>query len=306
MVGRFRPLKEKGAPVLKPHRETIFLEDAEILSHEAFPGDQHVLRLHAPACAAATRPGQFVHLQCHPLLPMRRPISIMRASSREGWLDLLYKVVGAGTALLARRERGEQLSLLGPIGVPFEAHPQCPRPLLLGGGVGMPPIICLAESLRRRPDLAPLVILASEVPFPFHPRPSAILAQGMPDGAIGAMPLLDDWGVPSRLASLSGLPGCYRGYATDLARIWLEGLEEPVRSQVEIFACGPHPMLEAVAGLARAFSLPCQVSLEELMACAVGGCAGCTVPVVSAQGPAMKRVCVDGPVFDAYAVFPPG
>jgi dihydroorotate dehydrogenase electron transfer subunit len=290
--------------VLKPHRETVFLADAEILAHETFPGEQYVLRLRAPACAATARPGQFVHLQCHPLRPMRRPISIMRASAREGWVDLLYKVVGEGTALLARRERGEKLSVLGPIGVPFEVHPERPRPLLLGGGVGMPPMICLAESLRRRPVVSPLVILGSEVPFPFHPQPSAILTPGLPQGVIAAMPLLDDWGLPSRLASLRGFPGCYQGYVTDLARIWLESLEAAARTQVEIFACGPHPMLEAVAALARELALPCQVCLEEFMACAVGGCAGCTVPVLTEQGPAMKRVCVDGPVFDAYAVFP--
>jgi dihydroorotate dehydrogenase electron transfer subunit len=72
---------------------------------------------------------------------------------------------------------------------------------------------------------------------------------------------------------------------------------------VEIFACGPTPMLRACAALARGFEVPAQVSLEEFMACAVGGCAGCTVEVRSDSGPAMKRVCVDGPVFDAYTVF---
>ena len=73
--------------------------------------------------------------------------------------------------------------------------------------------------------------------------------------------------------------------------------------EVEVFACGPHPMLAAVAALAREFALPCQVSLEEFMACGVGGCAGCTVEVRTTAGPAMKRVCVDGPVFDAQQVF---
>jgi dihydroorotate dehydrogenase electron transfer subunit len=73
--------------------------------------------------------------------------------------------------------------------------------------------------------------------------------------------------------------------------------------QVEIYSCGPHPMLEAVAQLAKEYDLPCQVSLEEFMACAVGGCAGCVVKVETDEGPAMKRVCVDGPVFNAYQVF---
>ncbi len=76
--------------------------------------------------------------------------------------------------------------------------------------------------------------------------------------------------------------------------------------EVEIFACGPTPMLKAVAAVARRFGVPGQVSLEEFMACAVGGCAGCAVPVVIDGELAMKRVCVDGPVFDANAVFPDG
>ena len=91
---------------------------------------------------------------------------------------------------------------------------------------------------------------------------------------------------------------------TELAAAWLGSLEPRALGEVEIFACGPTPMLKAVARVARRFGVPCQVSLEEFMACAVGGCAGCAVPVVMTPArPAMKRVCVDGPVFDAQAVF---
>ncbi len=118
------------------------------------------------------------------------------------------------------------------------------------------------------------------------------------------MPLLDDWGVPSRLASLQGYPGLLRGLChrpgPQVAR---DAWTSTARAEVEVFTCGPHPMLEAVAALAREYDLPCQVSLEEFMACAVGGCAGCVVQVQTEDGPAMKRVCVDGPVFDAYQVF---
>ncbi len=118
------------------------------------------------------------------------------------------------------------------------------------------------------------------------------------------MPLLEGWSIPTRLASLQGYDGCFDGYVTDLAREWLNTLSKEELAEVEIFSCGPTPMLKAVASLAREFGLPCQVSLEEFMACAVGGCAGCTVPVKTDEGLAMKRVCVDGPVFDAAAVFP--
>lgn len=285
------------------HRGTIGLETAEIISHQAHDGDQHILRLQAPGCAAGARAGQFAHLTCDPLLAMRRPLSIMRVEPDQGWVDFLYKAVGRGTRLLARRKAGESISLLGPIGQPFTANPQRPRALLLGGGVGMPPMIFLAEQLKQRGGFSPLVLLGSEVPFPFTPQPSHILVPGVPAGVIGAMPLLEDWGVPSRLASLQGYAGCYEGYITGLARHWLDALNDAQRDQVQVFSCGPHPMLQAVAKLAKDYDLPCQVSLEEYMACAVGGCAGCVVRVATENGPAMKRVCVDGPVFDAHSIF---
>ena len=281
-------------------RDTIFLEEAAILSHQCHPGDQYILRVQAPRCAEEALPGQFVHLTVDPLLPLRRPISIMLASREEGWIELLYKKVGKGTALLAERCVGEKLSLLGPIGRPFQVREK--RPLLIGGGVGMPPMIFLAESLRRS-DRKPLVILGSEVPFPFNASPSQLLVEGIPEGVIATLPLLDQWGIPCRLASGQDLPGIHQGYVTDLARLWLQALDEPILADVGLYACGPHPMLEAVTRLAREFGLPVQVSLEEFMACGVGGCAGCTVEVQTETGPAMQRVCVDGPVFDGYRVF---
>lgn len=284
-------------------RDTVFLEDAEILSHQAFAGDQFIMRLLAPHCAAKAMPGSFVHLTCDPQLPMRRPISIMRCSAKHGWIELLYKRVGKGTGLLAQRTTGEKISLLGPIGNPFSPSPGRNKPLLIGGGVGMPPMVFLADSLRKDPQKQPFVILGSEVPFPFQSIPSQIIIPGLADGVIASMPLLDDWGIGCRLASLQGFPGVFQGYVTELAEQWISSLNMQALSEVEIFACGPHPMLEAVAQLAANHNIPCQVSLEEFMACGVGGCAGCVVEVQTPQGPAMKRVCVDGPVFDAQTVF---
>jgi dihydroorotate dehydrogenase electron transfer subunit len=289
--------------VSKEHRGTIFVEEAEVITHERFPAEQYVLRLQAPKCAAKAEPGMFAHLQCDPHLPMRRPLSIMRVSPHGGWVDFLYKAVGEGTRLLARREPGERVSLMGPIGKPFTLHPERTRPLLIGGGVGIPPMVFLAEHLHRHDGWWPFVIMGSEVPFPFKARPSQIMVPGIPEGVIAAMPLLEDWSVPSRLASLQGYAGCHEGYVTDLARHWLNALTTEQIGEVEIFACGPHPMLEATARLAAEYGLPCQVSLEEFMACAVGGCAGCVVEVKTQNGPAMKRVCVDGPVFAAETVF---
>jgi dihydroorotate dehydrogenase electron transfer subunit len=287
------------------HRGTIFLEQADVIGQEAYEADQFVLRLRAPRCAATATPGCFIHLNCGPGLPMRRPLSIMRASATEGWIEVLYKIVGHGLAELALRKKGESLSCLGPIGRGYVAHAARPRTLMIGGGVGIPPLVFLAETLalEHRGGWKPLVLMGSELPFPFRTGTATISVAGMPPGATDSLLPLDDCGVPNRLASLAGIPGCHAGHVTDLARLWLASTTPAQLAEVEVFACGPDAMLRAVAALARSHGLPCQVSLEENMACAVGGCAGCTVLVQTPDGPAMKRVCVDGPVFDAATVF---
>ena len=279
-----------------------------MLDQEAWPGRQFVLQLRAPEGAARAVPGSFAHLSCDTALPLRRPLSIQRADPATGTIEILYKVVGRGLEALSRLRTGTRLSCLGPIGNGFTPHAARPRALLVGGGVGIPPLLFLAERLHGRAaeGFRPLVLMGSEIPFPFRMRPSTLLVPGIPAGAIACLPLLDAWGVPSRLASGAGLPGCFPGFVTGLAAAWLESLDAPSLAEVEIYACGPTPMLAACARLAQRHGVPCQVALEEFMACAVGGCAGCTVEVATPDGPAMKRVCVDGPVFDANAVFPAG
>lgn len=287
-------------------RNTLHLEQAELLDHIAFEGDQYYMRLHAPLTASLAQPGSFIHMQCDSELPMRRPMSIMRVDKNAGWIDLLYKIHGYGTDRLAKRIVGESIDLLGPIGVPFKIDQYKKYPLLIGGGVGIPPMVFLAEHIKNTAkDIKPFVIMGSEVPFPFSLKPSQIMLDGIPEGVIASMPLLEDWGIPSRLTSLQAYTGCYDGYVTDLASHWLKSLDVETIKKVEIFCCGPTPMLKAVSQMSHHYGLACQVSLEEYMACAVGGCAGCTVLVETEQGPSMKRVCVDGPVFEAASIFPP-
>jgi len=283
----------------KAHRGSIQVLDCQILAHYQFEGDQYILTLDSPEIAKATKPGQFVHITVSDSLAMRRPISIMSVDTDNGTFDLLYKVVGEGTRQLAERKIGEVLSIIGPIGNGFELTDK-KLPLLIGGGVGMPPMIAIAQQMKDT-NHDPFVILGSEVPFPFTPELSKI---GNPcPNASHTMPLLEEWNVACRLASLQDYEGVFKGYVTDLAREYLNTLSTDELAQVEVYSCGPHPMLEAVAKLAKEYDLPCQVSLEEYMACAVGGCAGCVVEVQTDAGPAMKRVCVDGPVFDATTVF---
>ena len=283
------------------NRDTIFIQDGEILSVDTFAGEQFIMRIRAPKCAAAAGPGSFVHITCDESLPMRRPLSIMRVG--DDWIEILYKIVGQGLRLLSQKKPGDSLSVLGPIGQPFRMSAERPNTLLIGGGVGIPPMVYIADWLRQSDaDWKPFAILGSEIPFPFELQESSLQIAGVPDEVSSTMPLLENWGVPARLTSLQGYDGCHNGYVTDLAGQWLATLSAEELAKVEVFACGPTPMLKAVADLAARYELPCQVSLEEFMACAVGGCAGCAVRIATPEGDAMKRVCVDGPVFDAATV----
>jgi len=166
-----------------------------------------------------------------------------------------------------------------------------PRRLLIGEGAGIGPTLFFAEQMRAAPaasaedagptavparapsaDAAlaapagpitawrPLVLLGSDTPFPFRPRPSVIVVPGIPTGVIACMPLLEEWGIASRLASTADLPGCFEGTVTDLADAWLSSLSPADLAEVEILSCGPPPALEATAALARRHDVPCQTS----------------------------------------------
>ena len=286
--------------MVKTHRDTISVNDCQVLAHYQFEADQYIITLESKEIADSTRPGQFVHLSVSGMLAMRRPISVMSVDADNGTFDLLYKIVGEGTKQLADRKIGDVLSVIGPIGNGFELTDR-KIPLLIGGGVGMPPMIAIAQKIKDNAYYNPYVILGSEVPFPFEASQSSL--SGFNSSKFYTMPLLEEWRVPCGLASLQDYEGVYKGYVTDLAREYLDSLSSSDLKEVEIFTCGPNPMLEAVSKLANEYNLPCQASLEEYMACAVGGCAGCVVEVATENGPAMKRVCVDGPVFDAKTVF---
>jgi dihydroorotate dehydrogenase electron transfer subunit len=286
--------------MVKTHRDTISVNDCQVLAHYQFEADQYIITLESKEIADSTRPGQFVHLSVSGMLAMRRPISVMSVDADNGTFDLLYKIVGEGTKQLADRKIGDVLSVIGPIGNGFELTDR-KIPLLIGGGVGMPPMIAIAQKIKDNAYYNPYVILGSEVPFPFEASQSSL--NGFNSSKFYTMPLLEEWRVPCGLASLQDYEGVYKGYVTDLAREYLDSLSSSDLKEVEVFTCGPNPMLEAVSKLSNDYNLPCQASLEEYMACAVGGCAGCVVEVLTENGPAMKRVCVDGPVFDAKTVF---
>jgi len=279
------------------HHNTVFEEQAEVLANVAHEGDQFIMRLRAPRIAAAAQAGQFIHLRCCDRLPLRRPLSLMQADGEAGTIDLLVKAVGDGTRALRDQPVGAMLPTMGPIGHGFDLSDPDKHYLCIGGGVGIPPMIFAALSLA---DPAHMLVLAgSEIPFPFALAPSTFLLPGITGNTIMAITSLEARGIASRLASKADMFGCFDGFVPQLAEHHLLALDACARKQRVLLACGPLPMLRAVAALGRKFQLPTQLSLEEQMACAIGGCAGCVVETIENNQPHYRRVCVDGPVFNA-------
>lgn len=289
----------------RPDRDTIVVVEATLTEVELHADEQFIMRLDAPEIARRAEPGTFVHLTCSDALPMRRPISLQRVDADAGWIEILFKTHGIGLTALSQQKPGTQISVMGPIGQPFRPNTDRPIALLVGGGVGIPPMIYLAEYLsKHEAAYEPLVFMGSEIAFPFATAPATIELGAMPNDASHSLPLIEAMDVPARLASKAGIVGAHDGYVTDLADHWLAAQSAETRARCEVFACGPTPMLEATARVAAKHDVACQISLEEYMACAVGGCAGCVVAVHEPEGVAMRRVCVDGPVFDAAKIFP--
>lgn len=238
------------------------------------------LTLRAPEIAAKARPGQFVMIQTSsgydPLL--RRPLSIHQTIGKDQ-VQLLYKVVGKGTRLLAAMTPGRQLNLTGPLGHGFELAGR-KAICLVGGGMGIAPLYFLARELLRLANPPQCIVLLGA-------RTAAELGPLQRDFL--------DLGATTHLATDDGSLG-HHGYVAELL------LEHPAPQLAwTVCACGPQSMLKAVAGQCRKQGWECQVSLEATMACGIGACLGCAVPPAKLSGPYL-HVCKDGPVFKAEEV----
>jgi dihydroorotate dehydrogenase electron transfer subunit len=252
------------------------------------------IRLHAPQLASAIRPGQFLMLRLpgtsDPLLgrPFALYDTVPDETGRPCAIDIVYLVVGKMTGRLAQVRPGERLQAWGPLGNGFGAV--APAGLehvaLVAGGIGQTPFLAYARELLggRGYGGRPAERTAGRVSLYYGVR-RASLAAGAEDFRAA--------GVEVRLASDDGSVG-YHGYVTQLL-----ARDGP---PAHLVGCGPEPMLSALAGLARRWGVSCQVSLETPMACGLGVCFSCVARVKTAQGWDYRRVCVEGPVFDAACV----
>ena len=245
----------------------------------------------APSIVSKVQPGQFVHIRARDGLEpfFRRPFSVCRAQK---YVEILYEVVGPGTKILSLKKKGDPIDCLGPLGAPFRMPPKgIKQVVMIAGGIGVAPFLILSDVLRREQACSPRRSLGetSAKPGLFPAGLQLILLYGArTKGHVFSMKEFKKNGCTTHVATDDGSVGT-RGRVDKLfAKI------NPDPKTTFIYTCGPDPMMAAVQYFAKRHQLRGQAACEEVMACALGACLGCSIR--TAKG--FRTVCHDGPVFD--------
>ena len=262
--------------------------DAVVVRNQHLSADYNVLVLDAPGVAVRARPGQFVMIQplrgLDPLL--RRPFSIFEivrnADGGPTGISIFNKRAGVGTSLLSHVEAGARVQVLGPLGRPFTPIDPPAEAWMIAGGVGLAPFVTLAEALTSRKTPTTLFYGARSAKELFY------------------VDLFENLGVRTILTTEDGSLG-----TTGRVTVPLESAlhSRPLGQPVKLFACGPTPMMRSCARLAAEHGRACDVSLEQMMGCGLGGCYSCVVAFRTDAGTVHHtRTCIEGPVFDAQRI----
>lgn len=239
------------------------------------PGSMSDFTIECPDIAKIAKAGQFVHIRV-PGFTLRRPISICEVDKEAGTLRVLFDVRGEGTRVMAETKEGDMLDVMGPLGNGFELLDPSKKAIVVGGGIGVPPML---ETAKNYGENATAIL-------GFRDKDKIVLTEDFEAQKNRVMLATDD-----------GSAG-HHGLVTDLLKQRLEEEKADI-----VYACGPKIMLKFVAKMCAEYGVRCQVSLEERMACGVGACLGCATPIRKEDGSVVYlHVCKDGPVFDAERV----
>lgn len=253
----------------------------ELIFNKQVASNIFLMGLRSLSIAKTARPGQFVMIRVRdsidPLL--RRPFSICGVLDNDIVL-ILYRVVGHGTNLMVDLKTGQKLSVLGPLGYGFKLPKKDKTPVLIAGGMGIAPLFFLAQSLKRQD----LIFMAG-----FSTSKEMVSGD-----------LIGDIDLKMSISTDDGTEG-HQGMVTDLLKAYLRKHHQ-IKDSLNLFACGPKPMLKAVTTIAAQEEVQCSVSLESDMACGLGACQGCAVRASSMKEREYLHVCKDGPVFSAEAI----
>ena len=246
--------------------------DANIVSQQELYDQVFQLVVKAPEVAALAEAGQFVQLRIlNSNCLLRRPVGIAAADKEKGTVAFIYRVVGKGTKAISELKAGDTINVLGPLGHGFDTTAK--KPLIVGGGMGLSPVLFYAAVMQGKAD---------------------VLMGGKTAGELFWQELFAGKVQDSFCTTDDGSLGT-KGFTTTLFPKLLEKKDYDL-----VVACGPEIMMKGIAKIAKEHGLRCQVSLEKRMGCGLGACLSCSIDTTDGK---RKKVCKDGPVFEAGEVF---
>lgn len=244
------------------------IENCTIVQNRAIAQNIYDMTVESTEITKDVRPGQFIHINCGGRTLLKRPISVCDVNGSE--LRLIYEVKGEGTKNLSQLQEGEPIELLGPLGNGFFQEQESQKPVLVGGGIGVFPLLYLAKQLKQKPNSI----------MGFRNRSLITLETEMKEVSEKLFITTDD--------------GSYgrKGFVSDVLLDLIE------KNQADmVYACGPKPMLKVLQKLCSQRDIPLQVSMEERMGCGIGACLTCPCKVKENNEVNYKSVCKCGPVF---------
>ncbi len=245
-----------------------------ILKKSAIAKEMYSFVIECPEVAAAAQPGQFVHIRVDGFT-LRRPVSICGIDPEKGTLRIVFEIRGEGTAAIARLCDGDYIDMLAPLGHGFTVNPDFKRVVLIGGGIGTPPMLPLAKAYGS----------GATVITGFRSASAVILQDDFKNTGADVILCTDD--------GTLGIHGFVTQPFSELAE------NEKIDA---VYACGPMPMLKNIAKIAAEKGIFCEISLEERMACGIGACLGCACRTKKNDEEYFAHVCKEGPVFNAEEV----
>jgi dihydroorotate dehydrogenase electron transfer subunit len=265
-----------------------------LLNQEIAPG-HFKMALYLGEKQFSVRPGQFLHIQAgdshDPLL--RRPISVHRINAKPNIVELLYKVIGKGTRLMSRRSKGTYLDIIGPLGHGFRVPKGQSNFILVAGGMGVAPLVALADQLATFRKKTITAILGAKS------KAWIVCKQQLQEIGANVITVTEDGSSGEKglaTTALQNMIECFDIRKTAQARMPKQSRNLVIGAyapEVGLYACGPHAMLKAVAEIAQYYNIQAQASFEERMACGIGACMGCAIKTQTGY----ERVCKEGPVF---------
>ena len=273
---------------MKPDKEQHSLKgifDCPILAVKNLVGEIYLMRMSCPAIAQNAVPGQFVNIKVNnEFVPfLRKPFSVCRRNEKEGWIEVLWKIVGKGTEIMSRYQRNEIVNIVGPLGRGYDIPPDLQTALLVGGGLGVAPLPFLCEEVRKLGKSVEVFLGAKS------------------ENELSMVEAFKDLGVEVYLTTEDGSLG-KSGLVTEILR---ERLNELMSLQgVYLYSCGPNPFLQAMMNFSEERGIVGEVAIETMMGCGFGICVGCPVRVRDGRAGEglFKLTCIDGPVFNTTEI----